>query len=213
MILEEDDARRARGCKKKVVVSQKDEGLPKNILEGNEAIETTYDDGLLAIGLDVFEAEERVGNVVEEGEGVKVAATTTDDENHELMHIGPEVFEGDRVENMGIGDNHLDANVLGGVATSTRSKEIFVQHWINDMKAMEKHRGNPGGTAAIEGDHRYASFMVEKLVDDNAAETNVVSGLQDGDGVDASDGDARTVITVVKFPMSELLLVVNVEVS
>ena len=81
------------------------------------------------------------------------------------------------------------------------------------MKAMEKHRGNPGGTAAIEGDHRYASFMVEKLVDDNAAETNVVSGLQDGDGVDASDGDARTVITVVKFPMSELLLVVNVEVS
>ena len=170
------------------------------------------------MGLYLFGAEEGVGNVVEEGEGVEVAATTTDDENHELMNIGPEVFEGDRVENMGIGDNRLDAHVPGGVATSTQSKEIFVQHWINDMKAMEKHRGNPGGTAATEGDHRYphhryASFMVEKLADESAAETNMVSGLEDGDGVDASDDDARTVITAIKFPMSELLLVVNVEVS
>ena len=218
MILEKDDARRARGCKKRIVVSRKDKGLPTKTLEGNEAIETTYDDGQLAIGPDVFGAEERVGNVVEEGEGVEVAATATDDGNHELMHIGPEVFKGDRVENMGIGYNHLGANVLGGVATSTRSKEILVQHWIDDMKAMEKHRGNPGGTAAIEGDHRYphhryASFMVEKLVDDSAAETDVVSVLEDGDEVDASDDDARTVITAIKFPMSELLLVVNVEVS
>ncbi|KAL8796546.1 MAG: hypothetical protein Q9195_001220 [Heterodermia aff. obscurata] len=208
MLLEKDDARRARGVKKKsVVTSKKGVEVLKKTLESDEAVEPVYDDGLLAIGPDVFE-HNRVGNMAEV-EGVKVAATTGDGEIDELTHIGPEVFKDDRIGEMGFGNGRLDANVPAGVATSTQSKEISVEHWMDDMEATENNGSDSGWRSAIGAGyynphHRPTSSAVESSADDTAVEANVVSGYENSDGVDSSDDDAETVITAIEFPMTIL---------
>ena len=175
-------------------------------------------DGLLAIGLDVFEEENLVGNVVEVEEGIKMVAGGSDSDLDELMHIGPEVFEGDQFKNMGLGYDRLDANVPVGVTTSITSKGKSVQHWVDNMKAMWQHESKPGWMAAIGDDHRYPHYyslasMAESSAHYRATGYDGLSVIEELEEIDTSEDDDETIVTAFEVPIGGLLLVKIAEIS
>ena len=218
LVLAKDDARRARASKENrapLLRSRKNGVVTKKTVKSNEVVKSACDDeqdGLLAIGPEVFEEENPVGNVVGVAVGVKVAATTCEDVLDELMHIGPEVFEGDRIKDKGFGEECLNANLPAGVGRSRTSKEESVQHWIDSMKVMGKDKDIQGGTTATGGDgrylyHRYTSFTAKGLAHDCAAEYDVLSVIEEIDEMDTSEDDEKTVITAIEVPIRGLPLI------
>ena len=218
LVLERDDARRARASKGKrvpLLPSRKNGVVIKKTVESNGVVKSDCDDEqdrLLAIGPEAFEEENPVENLIGVEEGAKVAATTCEDVLDGLMHIGPEVFEGDGAKDMGLGEECWNANVPAGIARSTTSKEESVQRWIDSMKFMEKDKGIQGGITANGGGdryphHRHASFTAEGSRHDYAAEYDVLSVIEEVDEMDTSGDDEKTVITAIEVPIRGLLLI------
>ena len=220
MLLERDDARRARASRKSKVTilpSEQQEFAVKKPAESNEVIENACggeEAGVLAIGP---EEEDRVEDIIEVHESVKGVVTEFDDGFERLMRIGPEVFEDDRAEDMGVEDKRLNANDLAGVKTIRRSKGNSVQRWIDNVETMGTHNSNPRRTTAAGGDHHYsrhhASLMVEGSAHESTAEHDVVSGAENRDEVGTSEDDAKTVITAIEIPIGESTPAREVEIG
>ena len=221
MVLERDDKRRAsrfKGNGGMVLRFGKDEAKARGRDESRQIGGSGYGDGGEG-GLLVH------GNVVEEEEGVTSMGVGISDDGFdelmhigpelfegdddgfdELMHIGPELFEGDRMKDVELGGDRLDMQAPLGIIGSITSKARSVQHWIDNMEAMENHRGSPERTITIGDDHRYpddqgASCMAEDLAHDCVAEQGVLPVIEESDEMDSSEDDDMTVITAFEFPI------------
>ena len=221
MLLERDDAQRAHASRKNKVTilpPKKQEYVVKKPVGSNKVVERGCggeEAGVLAIGP---EEEDRVEDIIEVDEGVKGVAAEFDDGFERLMRIGPELFEGDRAEDMGVGDERLNANALRVEKISKKSKGNSVYHWIDNMEAMGKQRGDTGWISTVGSDDRYPrhhhmSLMAEGLAHDSAPEQDLALEGEDVNEMDSGDDDEKTVITAIEVPIGKSSLVSNLEVG